>query len=192
MNCAGSGGGKRAPGEFTEKQEAFIAAYVRTRSARQAAREAGLPTDGRSSWQMFHTPKVADEITRRLGELRRRNEHAEDMVVQELSILAFADLTDFVTFDGQTLLVKRLEDIPEEVRPAIKKVTLTPSKNGDRVAVEMHDKVQALEKLGKYLDLWGERLKVENTGQAQTQINVFTGVPRPPDGDPAPEDYSDL
>ena len=87
-----------------------------------------------------------------------------------------------------------IDEIPEEVRAAIKKVTLTPGKHGDRVCVELHDKVAALEKLGKYLELWTDKTKVENTGPAQAQINVYTGVPRPPDGveTPEPEDYSDL
>lgn len=161
--------GKRRKGELTPKQQAFVDAYLQTHSARKAAEIAGYADPVSQGWSLMRTASVADAITKGKEEMRRRNEHLEDQVLQELAKIAFSDISDVVTFDGTSMLVKRLEDIPEDVRPCIRKLTLTPGKYGDRVQIELHDKLKAQELLGKYMDLWSERVKVEG-GDVPVQI----------------------
>lgn len=131
------------------------------RSARKAASEAGYTDTENAGWRLLQNKKIVDEINRRKEEQKRRNELLEDEVLQELAKIAFVDITDVVDFAGGTLVVKDLAGIPEHVRPAIKKVISTPSQNGDKITIELHDKNAALEKLGKYLSMWSDTLKVE-------------------------------
>lgn len=153
--------GSRRPDEFTPLQIRFIDLYMVHRSARKAAAEAGYSDTENAGWRLLQNEKIVAEINRRKEAQKRRNELLEDEVLQELAKIAFVDLTDVVDFAGGTLVVKDLADIPEHVRPAIKKVISTPSQHGDKVTIELHDKNAALEKLGKYLSMWSDTLKVE-------------------------------
>ena len=153
--------GKRKKDEFTPMQLKFIESYMVCRSARRAATEAGYFDVDNMGWRLLQNKKIVDEINRRKEEQKRRNELLEDEVLQELAKIAFVDITDVVDFAGGTLVVKDLAEIPEHVRPAIKKVTSAPSQHGDKVIIELHDKNAALEKLGKYLSMWSDTLKVE-------------------------------
>lgn len=153
--------GSRRPDEFTPLQIRFIDLYMVHRSARKAAAEAGYSDTENAGWRLLQNEKIVAEINRRKEAQKRRNELLEDEVLQELAKIAFVDLTDVVDFNGSSLDVKDLSEIPERVRPAIKKVICTPSQHGDRVTVELHDKLAALEKLGKYLSMWSDTVKVE-------------------------------
>ena len=170
---------------------AFIEDYMLSRSAHGAAKRAGYLNPQNRAWQLMQTKHIVDEIDRRKEAQRRRNEHLEDQVLLELAKVAFADMQDFVNFDGQTLLVKQLEEIPEEMRCVIKKVTCTPGKFGDRVSIELHDKMAALEKIGKYLEMFVERTKNENTNL--TFEDQLKALAKEPVIDLRPgEDFSDL
>lgn len=184
--------GKRMAGELTPLQLAFVDAYMECQSARKAAEIAGYADPSSYGWRIIHVKAVADEISRRKEEMRRRNEHVEDQVVRELALVGFANIADFINFSNNSITIKCLDDIPEGVRPCIKKVTLTPGQHGDRIQIELHDKLKALEMLGKYMDLWGDS-KVQTPAGAPgaAPIQVVTGIPRPPDG-PAADDWSDL
>lgn len=190
--------GQRRPDEFSPMQLLFIERYMEHRSARRAAVEAGYADDRNAGWRQLQNQKIVDEIRRRKEAQRRRNELLEDEVLQEMAKIAFVDITDIVDFSGSELLVKNIDDIPEHVRPAIKKVTQTSGKYGDNITVELHDKVGALEKLGKYLSMWSDTLKVEGGDNPvqhehrvapallEDRIKALTG-PKP-----AAEDWSDL
>lgn len=153
--------GSRRPDEFTPMQLLFIEKYMLHRSARRAATEAGYSDVDNMGWRLLQNKKIVDEINRRKEAQRRRNELLEDEVLQEMAKIAFVDITDIADFNGTTLVVKHIDDIPEHVRPAIKKVTQTTGKYGDNITVELHDKLAALEKLGKYLSMWSDTVKVE-------------------------------
>lgn len=139
----------------------FIERYMACRSARRAAVEAGYAAEDTAGWRLLQNEKIVAEINRRKEEQKRRNELLEDEVLQELAKIAFVDITSIVDFNGSSLDVKDLSEIPEHVRPAIKKVVCTPSQHGDKVTIELHDKIAALEKLGKYLSMWSDTVKVE-------------------------------
>ena len=175
--------GQRRPDEFTPMQVAFIESYMICRSARQAALEAGYSDDGNAGWRNLQNEKVVAEINRRKEQQRRRNELLEDEVLQEMAKIAFVDLTDVVDFSGTMLDVKDLSEIPEHARAAIKKVTCTPGLHGTKVVVEMHDKVSALEKLGKYLSMWVDKIEQRTTMTFEEQLQELA---------PPPVDYDDL
>lgn len=193
--------GSRRADEFTPMQAAFIDSYMLCRSARRAADEAGYCGDPNAGWRLLQNKKIVDEINRRKEEQRRRNELLEDEVLREIAKVAFTDICDVVDFTGSTLEVKDLSEIPENARSCIKRVTLQPSQYGDRITVEMYDKLKAQELLGKYLDMWSERLKVEG-GEKPLQhehsvcptllkdrILALQGAVRKEED---PEDFSDL
>ena len=164
-------------------QQLFIERYMVHRSARRAAVEAGYSDVHAAGWRLLQNEMICDEIRRRKEEQRRRNELLEDEVLQEMAKLAFVDITDIVEFTGSALTVKELSEIPEHVRPAIKKVSCTPSQFGDRVSVELHDKVGALLNLGRYLSMWVDKTESKNVVSFEDALKEL---------DAQGEDYNDL
>ena len=170
--------GSRRPDEFTPMQLLFIEQYMLHRSARRAATEAGYSDVDNMGWRLLQNKKIVDEINRRKEAQRRRNELLEDEVLQEMAKIAFVDLSDVVDFTGSTLNVKDLSEIPEHVRPAIKKVVCTPSQWGDKVTIELHDKLAALEKLGKYLSMWVDKVEQKTVVAFEDQLKALAEEPK--------------
>ncbi len=182
--------GRRREGELTPLQWAFVEHYMLTRSASKAAELAGMADPRRRGWITMQVQAVVDEINRRTEELKRRNAHLEDQVLQELATVAFSNIADFVNFSDGALVVKSLDDIPDEARAVIKKVTLSPGKYGDKIQLELHDKIKANELLGKFLEMWGDK-NLNPAGPPVAQpICVVTGIDRQP-GEVA-EEWEDL
>ena len=169
--------GPRRPDEFTPMQQLFIEQYMLHRSARRAAVEAGYTDTENAGWRLLQNQKIVDEINRRKEAQRRRNELLKDEVLQELAKMAFVDITDIVDFNGSSLDVKDLSEIPEHVRPAIKKVTLTPGKYGDKVSIELHDKLKAQELLGKYLSMWVDKIEQKTVMAFEDQLKALAKEP---------------
>ena len=178
--------GPRRPDEFTPMQQLFIEQYMLHRSARRAATEAGYSDVDNMGWRLLQNKKIVDEINRRKEAQRRRNELLEDEVLQEMAKIAFVDITDIVDFNGSSLDVKDLSEIPEHVRPAIKKVTLTPGKYGDKVSIELHDKLKAQELLGKYLSMWVDKIEQKTVVAFEDQLKALAEEPK------QEMDFSDL
>lgn len=153
--------GKRQEGLLSPAQQKFVEVYLRTLSARRAAREAGYTDDHFEGWRLLRNERVVKAIEKGKEALRRRNEHLEDEALRQLAMVAFSDISDVVEAGGEAFNVKNLDDLPDSVRAAVKKVTFTPGKHGDRIQVEMHDKLRAIEMLGKFFDMWKESIKVE-------------------------------
>ena len=178
--------GPRRPDEFTPMQLLFIEQYMLHRSARRAATEAGYYDVDNMGWRLLQNKKIVDEINRCKEAQRRRNELLEDEVLQEMAKVAFVDITDIVNFNGSSLDVKDLSEIPEHVRPAIKKVTLTPGKYGDKVSIELHDKLKAQELLGKYLSMWVDKIEQKTVMAFEDQLKALAEEPK------QEMDFSDL
>lgn len=115
-------------------------------------------------------------------ELRRS--HAIDTVLGELHRLAAADISQVFNEDGSP---KPLHEIPEDVRRCISAVEVEEMFEGKgeaRVQVgllhkfKLWDKGAALERLGKHLKLFSER--VEHTGADGGPIQVITGIESAP------------
>lgn len=78
-----------------------------------------------------------------------------EAVRQELQAVAAGQLTDVVTWetdaDGKVTDMKVVAsaDLSERARRSIKKIKVTPTRYGNEIEIEMHDKLSALRMLAK-------------------------------------------
>lgn len=168
------------------KHEAFVREYLVDFNATAAAIRAG------------YSPKTASQIGHKL--LRRADitvavhqastEAAEANAVKvgrtlsELKIIAFTDIADFVTWDQNgAVRLRPIADIDPRKLAAISEVREIAGPGGKvGYVVKMHDKVAALQSLGKYCGMFVDRHEVKHKGVALGQV-VFTLPPngrRPP------------
>jgi len=103
---------------------------------------------------------------------------AKDMLVsrarvtQELSAVAYSDLSEILDIDGRgqvTLKAASLAELPEQVRVSVRKLTVSEDADGNpKIILEMHDKLKALDLLAK--------LGVEPLEDEDKDLTHFTGL----------------
>jgi len=78
----------------------------------------------------------------------------KEAVLEELEILGSSKITDVLSWDqtGGVSVIPSY-DLPEHTRKAIKKIKIRPTRDGNEIEVEMHDKMSALRLLSKHYGL---------------------------------------
>ncbi|NNV04626.1 terminase small subunit, partial [Brevibacillus sp. MCWH] len=158
--------------ELTEKQRLFCIYYVKSFNATQAAIKAGYAPESAhvEGSRLLRNAKVAAEIKRIKKEMTNGVFIEAMDVLQKYIKIAFADITDFVTFGKKEITIG--ED--EEGNPITRMVNfvdfkdshtidgtiITEVKQGkDGVSIKLADKMKALEKLSLYFDLFPDNFK---------------------------------
>ena len=149
--------------DLTPKQGAFIAAYLETLNASEAARRAGYSEKTAYSIgeELLRKPEISDAIAKARKEHAERNQINADRVLIELARIAFADVGDVLNPDGSP---KPLDQIDESARRAIADVD--PSKR-----VKLHDKTRALGLLARHLGLLQDKLTLR--GDAENPLKAI-------------------
>ena len=77
-------------------------------------------------------------------------DHSKDAVAQELVDIATASIDEILDWDSTGYVrVKSPDEISNKAMKAIKKIKMTPTKEGPQLEVELHDKVSVLRTLAK-------------------------------------------
>lgn len=74
-----------------------------------------------------------------------------DRVLEEIAAVAFAHMGQYATWKDESV---RLLDSTEVDPRAVAEVTQRVNRYGNSVGIKLHDKLSALEKLGKHLGMW--------------------------------------
>lgn len=157
-------------GKLTEKQKRFIDEYLIDLNATQAAIRAGYSkkTAGQIAFYYFQKPHIQAEIQKRRARLQSKLEITQEKVLQELASIAFANGSDFAKVeDNDTVKMIPTSQLPADKLPAI--AGIKAGQYG--IEVKLHDKVKALELLGKYLGTFEG-----NGARSQTENNLLEAI----------------
>ena len=149
---------------LTKKQRAFVNEYVKDWNGYQAAKRAEYSDNGDNCYAqacyLLRLPKVQQEIAKIEKGLATRFISDKERILKELSLLAYSDLQDYLTEDGE-LRVKNLKELPSQITRAIKKLKIK-SKIGkgevvwQNIEFELYDKKASLELMGKEIGMFKE------------------------------------
>ena len=79
------------------------------------------------------------------------SEDKREAVLNEIEAIGSAAITDVLSWDSTgNVTVKNSYDLPLHVQKSIKKVKVIPTRDGNAIEVEMHDKISALRLLSKH------------------------------------------
>lgn len=162
---------------LTDKQKLFCLHYLKYFNATKAYQKAyscAYTTAMVEGHKHLRNPKIASEIER-LKAKQQQSLFIDGMdVIQKYIDIAFADITDFITFYRRDVKTDEMEVLlnPDgTVKEIIPKLDTTNvmyfkdideidgtiisevKKSKDGISVKLHDKMKALEKLEKYFDL---------------------------------------
>lgn len=145
---------------LTPRQLAFAHAYAKHGVAERAAIEAGYSerTTGAQASRLLRNDVVLQEIERLKSQATEKALVDVKRVVEELMLLGFADLADFVEWGPKGVTLRESATLDAAKRRAIVEVAETA--NG--VKIKLADKNAALDKLGRYLGIFVD--KIEHSG----------------------------
>jgi phage terminase small subunit len=83
-----------------------------------------------------------------------------DRIVGEYVKIAFADAGDYFDWGPNGVTVKDKSELTPEQRSAVAEVSQTVTEKGGTIRVKLHDKLNALEKLGKHLGMFIDKHEV--------------------------------
>ncbi|MEZ1840297.1 terminase small subunit [Pseudomonas putida] len=142
---------------MTVKRHRFVAEYLVDLNATQAAIRAGYAKKGAKdqAYQLMQLPEVAQAIEQAMGERNKRLQVDADYVLQRLTEIDQLDLADIFDVDGKLMPIRQW---PLIWRQMVKEVDMKTGK------VKFHDKLRALELIGKHVNVNAFREQVNHTG----------------------------
>lgn len=163
---------KEAP-DLTEKQVLFVAEYLTDFNATRAAMAVGYSkkTAGQIGWQLLQKPLVQEEIKRQTEIVANSLGITSQRILLEYLKIAFSDITEYVSFGQKEVpVIGAFGPVvdKETGKPVTKIVNVVEFKESVRIdgsiikevkqgkdgaSIKLQDKMKALEKLEKYLDL---------------------------------------
>lgn len=189
---------------LTEKQKIFADEYLVDLNATRAYKVAypkvkADSTAASNGSRMLRNDKVAEYIQQRQRERSERTQITQDWVLQELYKIASANGTDYARVvevtaknedgddlldsNGDPIMVDTVKIVPTEQLTADQRAAVSTIKNTRYgVSVETHDKVKALELIGRHLGMFKERPEeVEDTGCGVVFLAPVLAVKEDPD-----------
>lgn len=161
---------------LTDKQRRFVSEYLIDLNATQAAIRAGYSekTAQQIGTENLSKPVIQAEIKKRQNQLRSKLEITQERVLQELAAVAFASGADYarvVTIGPlPTVAMIPTDELPPEKLHAIAGIKATQY----GVEVKLHDKVRALELLGKHLGAFSGA--VEQDGKENNLFEMIDSI----------------
>jgi len=160
--------------QITDRMKKFVDEYLVDFNATQAAIRAGYSeaTAQEQSSQLLARPDIRALIEEAQKEVMERTQTFQDNAVAELKIVGFSDLADFLTVkEGGIVEQKSFDQLTKEQTKCIKKIkqTVRSSHSADGtilhqtavIEIELHDKLRALELLGRHLGMFNDKLTLD-------------------------------
>lgn len=143
---------------MTVKRHRFVAEYLVDLNATQAAIRAGYAKKGAKdqAYQLMQMPEVAEAIKAAMEERNKRLQVDADYVLHRLTEIDQLDLADIFDLDGKLIPIRQW---PLIWRQMVKEVDMKTGK------VKFHDKLRALELIGKHVNVNAFREQVNHTGE---------------------------
>lgn len=182
---------------LNEKQKRFCEEYIVDLNGTQAAIRAGYSaaTANEQAARLLANVSVQDYI-RELQEARsKRTEITADRVLRELAVVGLARIDDFVKVEEQTVtetLGMDEEGEPITVTRTFKTVNVFETDNVDAgkipaiasikqsrdgIELKTHDKIKALELIGRHLGMWNDKMDLTTKGESLNDKRPATMLP---------------
>lgn len=171
------GRGRPKKGEEITKQhqikknivaKTFVAQYLIDLNAFKAYRRCGYgtgndDTDKNEAAKLLNRPYVQQLIAEAQNESAKRANITQDMVLKELALLAFANIKDIATWDGESFQLKPFSELTRDQAAIISSISVTRNRYGDIdlrfITPSSQDKRGALVDVGKHIGMFWEPVK---------------------------------
>lgn len=156
---------------MNKRQQIFCDEYLIDLNATQAAIRAGYSEKTAYSIgeENLKKPELKEYIDKKMEERQKRTELTQDMIINELKAIAFANATKFAGIKKGIVKIKDTDELDEDTKKAI--VGIKEGKYGTEVTTA--GKVQALELLGKHLGMFKEKIEISKSSEITDEIDKY-------------------
>lgn len=138
---------------ITPKQERFLSVYLDTGNASEAYRQAydcqrmKDATIAVKASELLKNGNISVRLRQLQSDLKRSSDIKKEAILEELAIIAFSDVRDYIEFDGTRLKFKSLDRLTDKQARAIESIKET--RNG--FELKLHGKSWSIERICKML-----------------------------------------
>lgn len=134
--------------------------------------QAGYKPSDKAAWRCRSRADVSGRVDEIIGAAAAKNDVTVERIVAELAKIGFASAGDFFTWGPKGVKVIDSDKLTDEQRAVVSEVQETITEGGRSIRVKLSDKQAALEKLGRYLGMFRE--KVELSGPNGKAIETIS------------------
>ena len=131
--------------------------------------------------KLLTNTNIQEYISKKQKEIEKRTEVTQDRVIKELAKIAFLDIRNLYTDNGQ---LKNVADLDSDTAGAISSLETLEEydgygddreKIGDTQKVKLLDKTKALELLGRHLGIFNDKLDL-NVKEKEEKKNAISDI----------------
>lgn len=159
---------KELPDTYKKFCEEYVNCLNKTKAYLRAFPKAKPNTAASQSHKLLAKPAVQNYIEQLFQERQKKFELNEKKIIEKLKQIID---TDPIEIFGKDYQPKNLEEIPENIRKLIKKISVVDGK----VTVELPDKVEAITKLGQHIGMFGSKSQ-SDTSKFLVRIYVVPAI----------------
>ena len=148
--------------KLSAKRQRFVDEYCIDFNGKQAAIRAGysVRSANEQAARLLTNDNVKKALEEKKLEIAKESKLKTSDVIDELRKIAFSDITQVISFNNSKAKIKSSRKLSEDAKKTIASVSQTQT----GLTVKLHDKVKALELLGKYFNIFTDRVEVEGCG----------------------------
>ena len=158
---------------MNNKQQRFVDEYMIDLNATAAAKRAGYSnkTAYSQGQRLLKNVEVEAAILKAQAARSKRTEVTADRVLQELALIGFADMATYLNLADGKVERRDWSNLPAGATKVIQEITQEEHTGGRghdvggvrRTKFKLHSKLDALEKMGRHLGMFTEKLKIEGS-----------------------------
>lgn len=144
---------------MTPKQKQFIKEYLIDFNAAQAAIRAGYSkkTAKEIGSRLLTKPHIRGAVNAEIEKRAKKTDITAERILKELARVAFANMGTIATWNESGVSFTPKEQLSEDALATVQSVKETTNEHGGSLEIKQHDKLRALEMLGKHLKLFVDR-----------------------------------
>ena len=160
--------------QLTPKQRRFVEEYPVDFNATAAAVRSGYSekTARAIGAENLTKPHIAEAIQKTMAEISEKAEITVEQIVEELRLVAFSDMRNYVKWGSRGIRLKASEGLDEDVARVVAEVSQTETVSGGSIKFKLHDKLSALKMLGQYKQMFVERKEITGKDDGPIQHEV--------------------
>ena len=164
--------------KLTPKRALFCKEYLIDLSATRAAIRAGYSekSAGVTGYQLLQQEAVMVEIQSLMDARAKRTEITADRVLKEYARVGFVDPRNIMQVDENGNMTVTASDLlSSDDAVCVSEIQQTVTENGGSLKIKLHNKMVALEKMGRHLKLFTDVQEVKHTFTQMGRVTVGSG-----------------
>jgi phage terminase small subunit len=169
---------RKSKPKLSDRQEKFVEEYAKSLIGSEAARKAGYSVKGANvtGSQLLTNPSIKERLRQKMEERIAAANISQESILREIAKIAFSDVKDISSWSDNRLEFMDSENIPNEVSAGIQTITTKSSEFGNDMSIKMHDKLKALEMLGKQAGLFASCKQLEANVTIAGRLGIEANV----------------